>query len=442
MSLTKRISVWVLGVVVFILWSLAMMVAWSETPVMVVSGTVRDGKGAPLNGWAVTVENTTRNWKDTAISGTDGPGVYSVVHLELFGDAAADVGDIIKARAVSPDKLTTLDAQATLTREHIEAANVNLDLGGGIVSPMQEDVSQDGVIDILDLVIVAQAFGSGGVGLAADVNQDGVVDILDLVLVARRFGEAAVAATASRNVGGQLDIASTLQTTLRESEIAFNVALRNGADGTSIDGYAVDVAFDPSLLHFQGLEEGNMFGETAFRYLSDSAELARGRVRLMSVRIGDATADPSQPLAQARFHILGNPQAAMTSLRVQQVMFGTREGQRLLGKLQTPTRLTLLTSGKGTLAGTNYPNPFNPETWIPYQLAEESAVRVRIFTDNGQLVRELNLGVQPAGGYVTRDRAAYWDGKNALGETVSSGLYFYEFRAGNYAKVGRMLILK
>jgi hypothetical protein len=92
--------------------------------------------------------------------------------------------------------------------------------------------------------------------------------------------------------------------------------------------------------------------------------------------------------------------------------------------------------------GQNYPNPFNPETWIPYQLAEASPVTVRIYDATGRLVRELDLGVQEAGGHVTRDRAAYWDGRNELGETVASGVYYYEFRAGEYVKTQRMLILK
>ena len=90
----------------------------------------------------------------------------------------------------------------------------------------------------------------------------------------------------------------------------------------------------------------------------------------------------------------------------------------------------------------NYPNPFNPETWIPYQLSEATEVMVRIYAVNGTLVRTLHLGHQPAGVYQERSRAAYWDGKNALGESVASGVYFFTLTAGDFTATRKMLIRK
>ena len=90
----------------------------------------------------------------------------------------------------------------------------------------------------------------------------------------------------------------------------------------------------------------------------------------------------------------------------------------------------------------NYPNPFNPETWIPYQLSESSDVTIRIFASNGQLIRKLHFGHQQPGLYHSRSRAAYWDGKNELGEPVSSGVYFYEFTAGQFVTTRQMVIQK
>ena len=90
----------------------------------------------------------------------------------------------------------------------------------------------------------------------------------------------------------------------------------------------------------------------------------------------------------------------------------------------------------------NYPNPFNPETWIPYQLAESAEVTLTIYDMNGQLVRRLEVGYQAAGMYQNRSRAAYWDGRNQLGESVASGLYFYTLTAGEFTATRRMLILK
>ena len=90
----------------------------------------------------------------------------------------------------------------------------------------------------------------------------------------------------------------------------------------------------------------------------------------------------------------------------------------------------------------NYPNPFNPETWIPYHLAEESLVSVSIYDTAGTLIRTLSLGFQSAGFYNSRERAAYWDGRNALGERVASGIYFYQLTTPSFQQTRRLVIVK
>ncbi|MDE0635195.1 MAG: sulfatase-like hydrolase/transferase [Candidatus Poribacteria bacterium] len=97
--------------------------------------------------------------------------------------------------------------------------------------------------------------------------------------------------------------------------------------------------------------------------------------------------------------------------------------------------------GKTTLLR-NYPNPFNPETWIPYQLAKPANVSISIYSMNGTLVRTLKLGNLSAGVYRSKSRAAYWDGKNKLGESVASGIYFYTLTAGEFKSTRKMLIRK
>ena len=90
----------------------------------------------------------------------------------------------------------------------------------------------------------------------------------------------------------------------------------------------------------------------------------------------------------------------------------------------------------------NYPNPFNPETWIPYQLAEAADVSMKIYDVGGHLVRTIPVGFKPIGYYLTRERSAYWDGQNEIGESVSSGIYFLQFVAGNFSTTQRIAILK
>ena len=106
--------------------------------------------------------------------------------------------------------------------------------------------------------------------------------------------------------------------------------------------------------------------------------------------------------------------------------------EQLLAALTPPETALLL----------NFPNPFNPETWIPYQLAEDTNVTLTIYDTTGTLVRRLDLGHQLAGYYTNRGKAAYWDGRNEGGESVASGIYFYQLATPSYRHLRRMVILK
>ena len=101
--------------------------------------------------------------------------------------------------------------------------------------------------------------------------------------------------------------------------------------------------------------------------------------------------------------------------------------------VSTPTQTMLLP---------NYPNPFNPETWMPYQLSEAAVVRITLYDVRGSVVRSLDFGHQAAGYYCSRSEAAYWDGKNTLGEQVASGVYFYTLTTGDFTTTRKMLIQK
>ena len=206
-------------------------------------------------------------------------------------------------------------------------------------SKLKEDVNGDGVVDVQDLVSVAQQYGQTGT-TTADVNGDGVVNIDDLLLITEVLDADAAAA--------------------------------------------------PSL-HSAALE-------------------------LLTV------ADVKLWLSQARQRDLTDPSVRKGILFLEQLL-----------AILTPKETTLLA---------NYPNPFNPETWIPYQLAKDTEVTLTIYAVNGHVVRKLALGHQPAGMYQNRGRAAYWNGKNAFGEPVASGMYFYTLTAGDFAATRKMLIRK
>jgi hypothetical protein len=90
----------------------------------------------------------------------------------------------------------------------------------------------------------------------------------------------------------------------------------------------------------------------------------------------------------------------------------------------------------------NFPNPFNPETWFPFQLREPANVTIKIFDKNGRLVHTLPLGIRQAGIYTNKAKAAYWDGKNKSGEKVASGVYFYTIEAGNFRATKKLVVAK
>jgi len=90
----------------------------------------------------------------------------------------------------------------------------------------------------------------------------------------------------------------------------------------------------------------------------------------------------------------------------------------------------------------NYPNPFNPETWIPYELAEDSDVVIRIYSVSGSLVRTLRLGYRHAGVYSFKGKAAHWDGRNQSGESAASGIYYYAIQAGDFTSIRKMILAK
>jgi hypothetical protein len=90
----------------------------------------------------------------------------------------------------------------------------------------------------------------------------------------------------------------------------------------------------------------------------------------------------------------------------------------------------------------NYPDPFNPETWIPYELSKEADVSLELHDSAGYLVRKLVLGTKPKGRYLDKRRTIYWDGRNERGESVPSGVYFYTLKSADFSATRKMILLK
>ncbi|RKU25119.1 hypothetical protein C6499_15365 [Candidatus Poribacteria bacterium] len=165
-----------------------------------------------------------------------------------------------------------------------------------------------------------------------------------------------------------------------------------------------------------------------------SCKSMNGKNQTVTFLTTDATVPSDSEITLQVIDATGNITKQAFSLAVAEDDPGVRASPVLhIAAMEIPTETTLLP---------NYPNPFNPETWIPYQLSSPGDVTVRIYAVNGRLVRRLPLGHRAAGVYYGRSRAAYWDGKNELGEPVASGVYFYTLTAGDFTATRKMLIRK
>ena len=248
-----------------------------------------------------------------------------------------------KAKAVGETRVTFSDFFAgSSSGEAIPSDTPEIVITIGDRKSPAWDVNRDGLVNVLDLILVAQHLG-GDVSSnpQVDVNGDGVINVLDLILVAQHFGESTAAGA------------------------PFNIAM----DNSELDAAMVQAWIAQA--------EAKNDGSIAFRQ-------------------------------------------------------GIANLQQLLASL-LPEKTALLP---------NYPNPFNPETWIPYHLAAAADVTVHIYAAGGTLIRTLALGHQAAGIYERPARAAYWDGKNEVGEPVASGVYFYTLTAGDFMTTRKMLIRK
>ena len=268
-------------------------------------------------------------------------GLINLETLHLHDNSISDIRPLagltkLKDLRLGDNPITDKSPLRSLKNQNPE---LKLDIEIPPPAPVvSEDVNSDGIINILDLVMIAINFGKTGQN-PADVNGDGTVNIIDLVKVAGEMGAGAAAPSA----------------------------------------------------HPQTLE------------ILTTADVRHWLTQARNLGLWDAT---------------------------------SQRGILMLEQL-----LAALIP-KETLLLPNYPNPFNPETWIPYQLATESNVHITIYDARGSVVRVLALGHQSAGYYTSRSRAAYWDGRNALGERVASGVYFYQFETDEMSSMRKMVILK
>lgn len=323
-----------------------------------------------------------------------------------------------------------------------------------------EDINGDASIDIFDLALIGSNFGKAihrdageaFTGLNPDVNGDSVVNIFDLVLVAGRFGERLLEGAPSPRM--QTVDAKVEAIPLDRGRSTARIALRLE---TNVDVFGVqfDLALHSDRVKLIAVEKGNLLGTSNHQSFWRSPEI-QGNVAtraanaaLLNTRadakttVSHAKVQPPGALAVIAVQLDGTTFKDSFDVLIDNLILVDADGRGVLAKTP-PIRLnaeTLLLPTHNRLMQ-NYPNPFNPETWIPYQISRDARVRMELFTPSGQAVRTLDLGYRPAGLYVSRGRAAYWDGTNNFGERVASGVYFYTIQAENYHAIKRMVLMK
>lgn len=262
------------------------------------------------------------------------------------------------------------------------------------------DINSDGGVDIFDLVMIGKNYGRKvsspqDKAWRADVNSDGKVDILDLVLVGKHYGEriGAGAPSSAMYIRGGGGYSGKIQARLRDGELHLQMPL-----------WALIMPNSYRDIHVQS------------------------RIAWIEIPNGMVAIGLGLPFETLKLH---------PPLRI---LEGDLMGIGMDGK---PVRIEVIREDRlKTRAPANYPNPFNLETWIPFEIGDEVEVKILIYGMNGRLVREIDLGRLPPGSYTDRSKAVRWDGRNQEGETVSSGVYIYRITLGRREFTGKMFLMK
>ncbi len=392
------------------------------------SGSAPSYPGAS-EGDLVVDGSPTSPYKDTANSGLASSS-RNVFYYQIFAyDKAGNFSSAVESQ------------QARSTNYHLGDFH---DEGSGTF---------DGSVDGDDLVDFSNTFGtvSGGAGWDAECDigptdttsrhgvpvPDDAIDFEDLMIFAMNFNNP-LAAPPYEPL--QVPVGMPLVVLEREDSQpigtvgTFRVALRLNPE-LRVKGAHVVLHFDQRFFTPVRVQQGQV--GLAFFHAAENPN----NLDISVAALGTNQALSGDTLAVVEFAVRGSsPNAALfvSSIDVRGVQNERAELDRLGDvslklSVSKPTETQLLA---------NYPNPFNPETWIPYQLASSGDVVVRIYDLTGRLVRELDLGYRPAGYYLHRDSAAYWDGRNNTGERVASGTYIVKFQRGEFHAVRRVVVRK
>ena len=328
---------------------------------------------------------------------------------------------------------TTVElAAAELYDEDGKSISINLENGvAKIQNVIKGDVNNDGKVRPNDALIALQIVAAliepnDHQKWAADMDGDGNITVKDALLILRKAD-----GLAAPGIQPIITSSGTITVILPETDGIAGESVTVPLKVDSIDGLAggdICLVYDSKVLRPVDVS-------------SNANLLLASNITDGIVRITFASADrlKSNTVAEIRFDILSDGGSPLTLQKVElyQPDATLVDSRRIDGQFSSfrisPKRNELLP---------NFPNPFNPETWIPFKLADDSSVAIRIYNAKGQIIRTISLGQKSAGVYTTQNKAAYWDGRDSFGEKVASGIYYYTLQAGEFKATRKMMILK
>lgn len=310
-----------------------------------------------------------------------------------------------------------------------------LDVKSGVIEFSQGikgDVNNDEVVNARDAVLVLRI--SAGLLVpdeyqkwAADIVEDGVINSRDAVRILRiSAGFAAPAMDIIAKYGGKVNLSMSDARGVAGENITVPIQVDNSH---ILGGGDISISYNPSVLRATGVvpDQG---------LLMESNLNEPGNIRMAFAVSNNFN---SKTIANIKFHIISDD---FSILSFKKADLFTSETQNLVCRsIDKEFRSYAIPPERSELLQ-NFPNPFNPETWIPYQLMIGGNVTIKIYNAAGEVIRELDLGHKNPGLYISKDRAAYWDGNNKFGMPVASGIYFYSIQAGDFSAVKKLIILK
>lgn len=409
--------------------------------IFIVRGQVTDANDLPLDGLEVNVLNETKDLMLTQVTGDSGRGAYAVTFIDFFGGSVADVNDEIKVTVKQEGKVVAEEAYTV-----VQGDFDNVSQTGDVIISLQV-VTQISLIRVIPdnalasggatVQIIGESFQKGITVTFDGIEADNVVLVSDTELSvtvppgARGVAELVVTNPDSRSASIQFKYIDFPPWDVNKDGIVnifdmVSVASQFNQSGQGLTG---DINADGTVNVFDLVLVASHFAEATVATAPPLIALNAkdfGATQHLSMRLTHRDAGMRRRVALTELENLSDIDPSM--LLPAKLL---RQWLATNGEIPSESRLL-----------PNYPNPFNPETWIPYHLANSTDVTIFIYNVLGQPVRRLDIGHRHAGRYVEHSQAAHWDGRNDAGEFVTSGVYFYSIKTNGFSAMRKMVIGK